>query len=836
MAYNLNLLKRSDVLFPLSSTDHDNNLDKIQTGIDAVDNARITHEADQTNPHAVTSVQVGLGNVDNTSDADKPVSTAQQTALDLKEDAINKGVANGYASLDSSGLVPSAQLPSYVDDVIEVATYASLPVTGETSKIYIVVADETSGGDTSTYRWTGSVYAMVSNSLTAADIKSLYESNGDTNAFTDNDAAMSLSLQSGAIGRITQPLSSLDLQNGFEFKGTGSVTFDQPSDLNYIDRYGNWKTAPADGTGAFGENGLVNAVGSTNLVTYSEDFQEWVQSGATTYANVDTAPDGSFTADAIEGIDQTDVVQYVYSVTDSGQTFTSSVFAKEGTSGYVNLRLVAIGGTTQDQSHYFEFSTESFTRNDTGTAKVEKLKNGWYRISAALTLNNTGQTNTQLRLGGSISGFSGNVIAWGAQLEESTFPTPYIPSDVTFTSRGTTGTYYDATGTLQTADIDVARMSYNPANLTAPPKLLVEEERTNLLPNSSDLENNTYWTGTATITPNAVAAPDGTITADKVEDIDNASTEYRYSDDAAISSGTTTYTMSAHLKKGTSQYCQLEFRVTGGTTAVSHTVYFDFDNEVITGDSSGVAKVEPLANGWFRISTQVTDNDSGNVFARVLIRPATLSTSLDVTLTGYTYAWGFQVEEGYYPTSYIPTTTAAATRLADVTTSASATRLSMNLYYPAYGNVPDLTNGATYLVEFVPEFTATGAVRYVMNTYTDSASSFGLYFNSAGDLVVRYVQSSVVESGISTIPDLSGQVMKVALRYTSGQIETFLQGSKIGTKAVSTNLPVIDDTTAVNLGAVRTDVTSSRLPAQFISDKWYPRALTDEEILLVHGG
>ena len=51
------------------------------------DDADLTaHTGDTSNPHSVTAAQVGLGNVDNTSDADKPVSTAQQTALDLKAD------------------------------------------------------------------------------------------------------------------------------------------------------------------------------------------------------------------------------------------------------------------------------------------------------------------------------------------------------------------------------------------------------------------------------------------------------------------------------------------------------------------------------------------------------------------------------------------------------------------------------------------------------------------------------------------------------------------------------------------------------------------------------
>lgn len=97
----------------------------------------------------------------------------------------NLNQPNGICGLDENGLVSPAQLPSYVDDVLEFPTYADLPVEGETGKIYIVIADETSSGDTSSYRWTGTVYAMVSNTLTAADVKVLYESNADTNAYTD---------------------------------------------------------------------------------------------------------------------------------------------------------------------------------------------------------------------------------------------------------------------------------------------------------------------------------------------------------------------------------------------------------------------------------------------------------------------------------------------------------------------------------------------------------------------------------------------------------------------------------------------------------------------------
>jgi hypothetical protein len=65
------------------------------------------------------------------------------------------GGANGVATLGGDGKVPSSQLPSYVDDVVEVANFAALPVTGETGKIYITLDNN------KVYRWTGSTYVEI---------------------------------------------------------------------------------------------------------------------------------------------------------------------------------------------------------------------------------------------------------------------------------------------------------------------------------------------------------------------------------------------------------------------------------------------------------------------------------------------------------------------------------------------------------------------------------------------------------------------------------------------------------------------------------------------------
>lgn len=84
----------------------------------------------------------------------------------IQEFIDSKGAPNGLASLNESGIIPSAQLPSYVDDVIEVDTFNNLPGTGESGKIYIVQ-------DTNlTYRWSGTGYVEISKSLALGETSS----------------------------------------------------------------------------------------------------------------------------------------------------------------------------------------------------------------------------------------------------------------------------------------------------------------------------------------------------------------------------------------------------------------------------------------------------------------------------------------------------------------------------------------------------------------------------------------------------------------------------------------------------------------------------------------
>lgn len=116
--------------------------------------------------------------IDNLTTQDSAKSLSANQGYVLKQAVDSKhpqtwGTWEDVYVKSGSVVIPNSYLPSYVNDVIEVPTYADLPLEGETGKIYVVVADEEQGGDTSSYRWTGSTYALVHDTMTANDILDL---------------------------------------------------------------------------------------------------------------------------------------------------------------------------------------------------------------------------------------------------------------------------------------------------------------------------------------------------------------------------------------------------------------------------------------------------------------------------------------------------------------------------------------------------------------------------------------------------------------------------------------------------------------------------------------
>ena len=184
-------------------------------------------------------------------------------------DAASKGQANGVASLDGDGKVPSAQLPSYVDDVLEYNTFNDFPATGATSIIYVDKATNR------TYRWSGSVYVEISASPGTTD--SVTE--GSTNKYftdararqaisvTDNggDGSLSYDNSTGVIS-YTGPSAS-DVRAHFS-AGTG-ITLTNGEIATTITQYTDGLARTAISVTDNGGDGSLSYNNSTGVITYT---------------------------------------------------------------------------------------------------------------------------------------------------------------------------------------------------------------------------------------------------------------------------------------------------------------------------------------------------------------------------------------------------------------------------------------------------------------------------------------------------------------------------------------------------------------------------------------
>ena len=146
-----------------------------------------------------------------------------------------KGQPGGLASLDSNGLVPSSQLPSYVDDVLEYPTLSSFPATGETGKIYVTL-------DTNlTYRWSGTGYVEISKSLALGETSSTAYAG---NKGKENRDALT-SLPANLVSTVASPTANAS-NVVFNYTGTSK------SGINYSTPTAKTLTIPAASSSAAG--------------------------------------------------------------------------------------------------------------------------------------------------------------------------------------------------------------------------------------------------------------------------------------------------------------------------------------------------------------------------------------------------------------------------------------------------------------------------------------------------------------------------------------------------------------------------------------------------------
>lgn len=237
------------------------------------------------------------------------------------------------------------------------------------------------------------------------------------------------------------------------------------------------------------------------------------------------------------------------------------------------------------------------------------------------------------------------------------FTTAVLDSRVTFTRSGNTATVVNSAGLIASVNADIPRFDYDPVTLACK-GLLIEESRTNMLRYSEQFDQSAVWaTGPASastfqgtgsqaiVTANYSVSPDGTQNADRVQLNLNGGTTS--ADRSGVSQGinyaATSYVLSCYIKS---------LNAVPEATLVT---------ALITAFTITSTSVIPAGDGWYRAFWFGTSSGGAGSLRLQLLG----GRGVDVADFAI---YGAQLEAGAFATSYIPTTTTALTRNADVAT------------------------------------------------------------------------------------------------------------------------------------------------------------------------
>ena len=386
-----------------------------------------------------------------------------------------------------------------------------------------------------------------------------------------------------------------------------------------------------------GSDGLIKTA-VTNLVQQSADISNayWTKSETTVTANAAIAPDGTTTAGKL--VESTANSQHTLAsaaITWAGNAqYTATFYAKAAERSIFDL-LLGTAGNWVNSERVATFNASSgvitFNPNSPAIASIQSVGNGWYRCRVtATTVAAPSASSVFIRMcdAAGLSSYQGiagyGIYIWGAQLEQSSTVGEYIPT----------------TSTINSAP----RFDHNPTTGESL-GLLVEEQRSNLCLQSAAISTSPWApNGSETCVASTLTDPAGGLNAFKINFGGSGSFE-RWQQAVTVVSGTT-YTLSAWVRS-TSGTALFRLRFVGGVQSSDLTA----------------------TTTWQRFSFTLTAGTTAGFFA--FNAPST-GAAAEI------HVWGAQLEAGAFPTSYIPTTTAAVTRSADV---ASITGTAFSSWY-----------------------------------------------------------------------------------------------------------------------------------------------------------
>jgi hypothetical protein len=489
--------------------------------------------------------------------------------------------------------------------------------------------------------------------------------------------------------------------------------------------------------------GLVEEV-RTNIALYSEDQTAWTDQNETSVtANAAANPlNGAVTADKV--IPSANTADHYRGLTMGNMVgeITSSIYVKADGYTIIDYGVYNTNAANYPVRAVFDLSTETITQINGSISSITSVGSGWYRISISASVASTGSMSIyhRVRSTGTSGNYAGNgtsgMLLWGAQLETGVL-TDYIPTTSAAVSVGMTA--------------NVPRLTYPVGG--GCPSLLLEKQSTNLALQSNAF-NTSPWVGGSSlgsnpvITPNYGISPDGTQNAVRIELArTNVGTSYSqiYQYPINVTIGQS-YTWSVWLKS------------LSGTPTIS--IIGDFGRPPVT-----------LTSEWVRYTGTATAIAS--------------QTQLEIAILGSTYAtgnslsadflaYGYQLEASSYHTTYIPTTSSSATRVADA------------CFKTGISSLIGQSEGVVFWDIEVETLSATGNEN-ILNI--DDGTGFGntIYFikGSTGILSAEVYVTGVAQCSFSySLPSVGRY--KMALAYASNDFAFYVNGVSRGTDSSGT--------------------------------------------------
>ena len=355
-------------------------------------------------------------------------------------------------------------------------------------------------------------------------------------------------------------------------------------------------------------------------------------------------------------------------------------------------------------------------------------------------------------------------------------------------------TYFDSAGVMQIAAANIPRKTYDPSTL-ALRGLLIEEERTNLLTYSADFSNAAWAANNTTVTTNTTAAPDGTTTADTITvDVSGSASRYQ-----TVSCAALRYTFSVYLRAGTDSAAS--FGIYQGSW-VAQTGVIISGPGTLDGGSSYQTITGLSSSEWTRVAV-TTDAAVSASTLRCFVYPGGVSnTSGDTTI-----CWGAQLEAGAFATPYIPTTSAAVTRAADVAVVSDLTDIGYNA-----------SEGTLYIEGYAAPGIGASSIN-ILSLSDGTANELIALRHVTGGTTIDY---TVVDGGVAQVDTAgtavtAGAAFKAAIAWKVNDFAQSVNGGAAQTDASGT-VPTVD---RLALGAFNGTIKNARL---------YPRVFDSAEL------